>query len=201
MLALSPISFIETNPGTLEKMPKALERTGKPNRRNKVRRLVWNFCYTVLFKYSPIPFHRYRSVMLQAFGAEISNNVRIYPRVKIWAPWNLEIEAGATIGEAHIYNVAKVTIGVDTIVSNGAYLCSATHDYQTDFQLQIAPISLNDNVWVAADVFIGPGISVSNNAVLLARAVVVKDVPANEVWAGNPAKKRSIRRERSQNSL
>ena len=50
------------------------------------------------------------------------------------------------------------------------------------------PISIGDEVWICADAFVGPGVTVSDRAVVGARAVVVKDVEEDEIVGGNPAK-------------
>jgi putative colanic acid biosynthesis acetyltransferase WcaF len=49
------------------------------------------------------------------------------------------------------------------------------------------PIKVGSGVWIAREAFIGPGVTVHDNAVVGARAVVMKDVPPATVVAGNPA--------------
>jgi putative colanic acid biosynthesis acetyltransferase WcaF len=91
--------------------------------------------------------------------------------------------------EVDCYCVAPITIADHALVSQYSFLCSATHDYaSTGFELISKPITIGANAWVAADVFIGPGVTLGEGAVIAARSTVVKDVPAREVWAGSPAK-------------
>ena len=52
----------------------------------------------------------------------------------------------------------------------------------------LKPIQIGAGVWIAADAFIGPAVTIGDNAVVAARAVVVKEVQRNEVVGGNPAK-------------
>jgi len=92
------------------------------------------------------------------------------------------------------YCVAKITIGSYSTVSQYSYLCTASHDYQDPIILQqpqmplvAAPIVIGDRVWITADVFVGPGVTVSDGAVILARSSVFQDVAAWSVVAGNPA--------------
>jgi putative colanic acid biosynthesis acetyltransferase WcaF len=92
------------------------------------------------------------------------------------------------------YNVDKVILGTCTTVSQYSYLCTATHDYndpvimeRPQLPLLIAPITLCDRVWITADVFVGPGVTVHEGSVVLARSSVFKDVPQWSVAAGNPA--------------
>lgn len=86
------------------------------------------------------------------------------------------------------YDVAAIHVGAGATVSQGAFLCSASHDYNSKaFELLARPIHIGAQAWLAAQVFVGPGVSVGEGAVALARAVVVKDVPPWAVVAGNPA--------------
>ena len=59
----------------------------------------------------------------------------------------------------------------------------------------LKPISIGNGVWIAADAFIGPGVSIENNAVIAARAVVIKKVEENTVVGGNPAKTIKLNRQ------
>ncbi|MGA2326231.1 MAG: putative colanic acid biosynthesis acetyltransferase [Bryobacteraceae bacterium] len=87
------------------------------------------------------------------------------------------------------YNVAPVTLGARCVVSQYSYLCSATHDY-TDLKLPLVakPITIGPHAWVCADVFVGPGVTVGEGAVVAARSSVYRDVEPWTVVAGNPAR-------------
>lgn len=182
---------------------KELQRRAPPSVLNKVRRGVWGMTYTALFRYTPISLHGWRRLVLSWFGAQIGRGARIYPSVEIWAPWNFEIGQHATIGGgAKIYSVDRVSIGPSAIISQGAYLCTASHDYQSaDFDLFTAPIVVGRNAWVAAEAFIAPGVTINDGAVVVARAVVVKNVPPQEVHGGNPATRIGTRAVSGQNFL
>ena len=87
------------------------------------------------------------------------------------------------------YNVALVKIGANTTVSQGAYLCTASHDISDSLNpLVTAPIIIEDQAWVAADAFVSMGVTVGQGAVIGARACVFKDVEPWTVVGGNPAK-------------
>ena len=97
---------------------------------NKLARVAWWFCYITLFRISPKPMFGWRRFVLRLFGARLGRGVNIYPRVILWAPWNLRCDDRATIAnEAEIYNPAMIILGSRAIVSQNAYLCGATHDY------------------------------------------------------------------------
>ena len=67
-------------------------------------------------------------MLLAAFGARIGAGAHPYPGANIWAPWNLEMAPRACLANGvTCYNVARITLEADSIVSQGAHLCSASH--------------------------------------------------------------------------
>ena len=104
---------------------------------------------------------------------------------------------GATIADdVEVYSVAPVTIGERTTISQFSHLCAATHDFEhPHFPLMPKPISIGADCWVAADVFVGPGVSIGNRTVVGARSSVFRDLPPGIIAAGTPA--REIRRRKS----
>ena len=97
---------------------------------DRLRRQCWNICWALLYRMSPRPLHSWRAFLLRAFGAELGANCHFYPRSKVWAPWNLICADQVTAGDgAEIYNPAPVTFGSHVILSQEAYVCGATHDY------------------------------------------------------------------------
>lgn len=86
------------------------------------------------------------------------------------------------------YSVDKIRIGAHTTVSQYSHLCSASHDYsREDFPLMTAPINIGERVWITADVFVGPGVSIGDGVVVTARSSVFSDIPPWVVARGNPA--------------
>lgn len=159
--------------------------------KNKIGRLLWNVCYWLFFRpFNLNIFKTWRNLVLRIFGGQISFKANIYATAKIWAPWNLKMGAYATLGPyVDCYNQGFIEIGDHTTISQKAYLCASTHDF-TDKKnnLILKPIEIKDQVWVAADAFIGPGIIVNQGVVVGARAAVFKDVAPWTVVGGNPAK-------------
>lgn len=155
-----------------------------------MRRLVWKVARFMLYRPTPIAFHRWRAAVLRAFGARIEGRVYPYPDADIWAPWNLEMAPGSCLGSGVIcYNVAAVRLGHGVTVSQRSHLCTATHDFDDpEFPLAGASICIKDGAWIAAEAFVGPGVTVGAQAVVVARAVVVRDVPPGAVVGGNPAR-------------
>jgi putative colanic acid biosynthesis acetyltransferase WcaF len=159
-----------------------------PSVSNKLARAAWNIVYFGAFRFSPTPAHAWRRLLLRMFGARVGARVVIYPSVQIWAPWQLSLDKGSTIGPGvELYNVASIHIGEGAIVSQYAYLCTASHDYKIEFQLIAAPIAIKRQAWLAAACFVGPGVSIGEGAVVAARATVTRSVPSWTVVGGNPA--------------
>lgn len=155
---------------------------------NRIARAFWNLVSATLFRWSPRPLHVWRSWLLRVFGARIGRGAHIYPGVKIWAPWNLEIgdETGCADGVV-LYSQAQIKLGKRVVVSQGVHLCTGTHDYQASgFPLRTSPIVVGDHTWIAAEAFVHPGVEIGEGAVIGARSVVVKNMPSWTVCAGHP---------------
>jgi putative colanic acid biosynthesis acetyltransferase WcaF len=156
----------------------------------RILRMFWSMVWLILYRPSPTIAFFWRRFLLRRFGAKIARDARPYPSAKIWAPWNLTMmERSCLASGVDCYSVDKIRLGRGVIVSQRAFLCSATHDYKRlGFQLLSKPIDLADFVWVGAEALIGPGIRMDTGAVAGARAVVMRHVSAWTVVAGNPAK-------------
>jgi putative colanic acid biosynthesis acetyltransferase WcaF len=162
---------------------------------SKLRRGLWNVSWALLCRATPNPMHRWRCAVLRAFGAKLGKNNFIYPSARIWAPWLLETGEVATIAShATIYNVGGVFIGHHAIISEGAYLCGATHDHQSpDFPLISKRVEIGPHAWICARAVVLPGVTCGEGSVLGAAAVTSKDLPAWTVHAGNPARQLGLR--------
>lgn len=156
----------------------------------QLARALWSLCWLLLCRWTPRPLHAWRALVLRAWGAKLGARVHVYPDAKIWAPWQLTMADDACLGDgAEAYNVASITLGERAIVSQGAFLCTASHDHRDPaFPLTHAPIRLDARAWVAARAIVLPGITIGEGAVVGAGSVVTRDVPAGCVVAGNPAR-------------
>lgn len=157
---------------------------------NKLARAVWQLVWLCLFRTSPVPFHAWRRFLLRVFGATIEEGAHPYPSAKIWAPWNLTMRKHSCLSH-HVdcYSVDKIELGIHVTVSQYSYLCTASHDYtKPDMPLITAPIVIGDYAWVTADVFVGPGVTIGEGAVVGARSTITRNVPPWTVVAGSPPK-------------
>lgn len=163
--------------------------TMRITRSNQLARIVWGVVRVSLYRLSPVPMHGFRRFLLRRFGARIESGAHPYPKAKVWAPWNLIMERDACLADGvDCYNVALVKLGPGAVVSQRAFLCTASHDFRdVGFPLTAAPIEVGQGAWVAAESFVGPGVSIGDYAVVGARAVVMQSVDDDVVVAGNPA--------------
>lgn len=157
---------------------------------NKCGRLLWMLVWATLFRTSPKPLFGWRRALLRLFGAKVARTAHPHPSVRIWAPWNLEMGEYSGLGPfVDCYNVARVVLGANATVSQYSFLCTASHDFELPhFPLVASSIVLGPGAWVAADAFIGPGVTLGEGAVVAARSTVVRDVEPWTVVAGNPAR-------------
>ncbi len=160
------------------------------SRRNRLARLAWQITWLLLFRFTPPPLHAWRCFLLRCFGARIGSPCFVYNDVEIWAPWNLQMADRSTLGRRVIcYSMAPVVLGKRSVVSQGVHLCTGSHDHESEnFQLFARPIAIGSDVWICAEAFVAPGVSIGNGAVIGARAVVTRDQPAWMVCAGNPCR-------------
>jgi putative colanic acid biosynthesis acetyltransferase WcaF len=165
------------------------------SKRELVGRVFWSFGQW-LFRLSPRPCFGWRRLVLRSFGAQLGAHVNIYPSTRIYLPWNLSVGDWSALGEGVlVYNLGAVKIGKRVTISHGAHLCAGSHDYTSaDFALLKPPIHIQDQVWICADAFVGPGVTVGQGAIVGARAVVTKEVTPWEIVSGNPAKRIGVRR-------
>ncbi len=165
---------------------------------HKAARLAWGLAYRLLFRPSPTPLFAWRALLLRAFGARVARGAHVYPSAKVWAPWNLEMGEHSCLGpDVDCYCVAPVRLGAHATVSQYGNLCAATHDHEDPaHRLVPGPITIGAGAWLAADVFVGPGVTIGEGAVVGARSSVFKDLPAWMVSHGSPARPVRARRMR-----
>jgi putative colanic acid biosynthesis acetyltransferase WcaF len=164
-----------------------------PYRRSEtLARWLWLLVEKTLFRWSPRPCHAWRAWLLRCFGAKIDRvgEVVVFPTVTVHFPWKLTLESRAMLGpHVRVYNIAPIRLGFGANVSQFSHLCAGGHDYtRWELPTTFGPISIGDNAWIAADVFVGPGVSIGELTVVGARSVVVSDLPARKICVGHPCR-------------
>jgi len=159
-------------------------------RKQQVGRLLWAIVSASVFRFTFHDWYGLRAAILKAFGAKLGRNVRVRRSAKIEIPWNLDIGDDVSIGdEAILYSLGPIKIGARSFLSQYAHLCAGTHDHTSrDYPLLREPIVIGEDCWIAADAFVGPGVTVGDRTVVGARASVFGDLPPDVIAVGNPAK-------------
>lgn len=161
------------------------------SRRNRIARGLWQAAYLLLYRFSPRPLHAWRSFLLRLFGAQIGPGCHLYPSGKVWAPWNLNCEDCCTLADgAEIYNPSPVTLESHCIISQQAFICGATHDYNDpEFPMISFAMRLGAYSWICARASVAPGVNVGAGAVLGLGSVATRDLEPWTVYSGAPAVK------------
>jgi putative colanic acid biosynthesis acetyltransferase WcaF len=159
--------------------------------RIRMKRLMWNVVWTLLYRLSPRPLHGWRAFLLRSFGARMGPNCHFYPKSKVWAPWNLLCGDQVTAADGvEIYNPCPMSFGSHAILSQDSYLCGATHDYEDPaFPLIAFAMHVGAYSWICARASIAPGANVGEGAVLGLGSVATHDLEPWTVYAGVPAVK------------
>jgi putative colanic acid biosynthesis acetyltransferase WcaF len=153
------------------------------------KEVLWWVVRSMLFApWCPLP-SALKCIALRSFGAKVGRGVVIRSRVNITFPWRVEIGDHVWIGdEVSILSLAPVRIGRSVCLSQRAFLCTGSHDFRSRaFDLVVKPIEIGEGSWIAAGVFIGPGVRIGNNTLCAAGSVVVRDAGPDSIVAGNPA--------------
>ena len=166
------------------KLPKDFR--GKPNWYVQ----LWWIVQDTLFRWSPQFMYSWRRALLRLFGAKIGKGVLIRPTVRITYPWKVSIGDNSWIGDdVVLYSLDKIEIGSNVVISQKSYICTGSHDYtRIDFPIYTRKIKIEDEVWIATDVFVAPGVTIGRGTVVGARSSVFKSLPPGKICIGNPAK-------------
>ncbi len=150
---------------------------------------LWWLVQSSFFAWSPQFLYGWRRFLLRLFGAQIGRGVLIRPSVRITYPWNLTIGDYSWVGDdVVLYTLNRIEIGANAVVSQKSYLCSGSHDYtKVDFPIWAKKIVIEDESWLATDVYVAPGVTIGKGTVVGARGSVFKNLPAGKVCVGSPA--------------
>ena len=134
-------------------------------------------------------------MLLRLFGASIGHGCRMKPFIHVTSPWMLHIGDHCWLGErVWIDNLTNVFIGDNVCISQSVYLCTGNHDYRSiSFNLLLGSITIEDEVWIAAQAMLAPGAIVRSGAVVGFGAVVIREVPSSVIVRGNPAQVVGVR--------
>ena len=155
----------------------------------KLKQIGWYLTNVLFFRNSLNSSSALKVGFLKLFGATIGEGVIIKPAVNIKFPWKLSIGNHSWIGEnVWIDNLADITIGANVCISQGALLLTGNHNYKrSSFDLILAPIIIEDGVWIGAKAIVCPGVVCGTHAVLSVASVASNEMEAWGIYRGNPA--------------
>ncbi len=151
---------------------------------------LWWIVEALFFRTSPQVMYGWRRFLLRLFGARIGQNVLLRPSVRVTYPWKLWVGDFAWIGDdVVLYTLGEISIGAHAVISQRSYICTGSHDYRKpSFDIYAKPVDVKRGAWIAADVFVAPGVTIGEETVVGARSSVFDSLPANVVALGSPAR-------------
>ncbi len=133
-----------------------------------------------------------REALLKDIFGEVGEKVWIVP------PLTVAVGKYVSIGEGTYANMNltliddwKITIGKHVLIGPNVTLCTTGHSIHPEHRgdgMYSFPITIEDNVWLGANVIVLPDVTIGKNSVIGAGSVVTKDIPANSIAFGSPCK-------------
>ena len=151
---------------------------------------LWWIVQGTFFRMSPQFLYGFRRFLLRLFGATIGKKVITRPTVKITYPWKVSIGDFSWIGDdVGLYSLGEIEIGNHVVISQKSYLCTGSHDFEKmEFPIYHKKIQIEDECWLATDVYVAPGVTIGKGTIVGARSSVFKNLPSNAICMGAPAK-------------
>jgi len=134
-----------------------------------------------------------RARLLRALLGSVGDGVTIRPRFQCDYGKHIRIGRGTFVNYDCVFlDCAPIEIGEDCQIAPGVHLYTATHPLEPEPRragLESAlPIRIGDNVWLGGRAIVGPGVTIGANTIVGAGSVVTRDLPANVVAVGVPAR-------------
>jgi len=109
--------------------------------------------------------------------------------IRVKAPWNLEVGDACWFGiDVWIYNQAPIRIGSHVCISQGTFLTAGSHAFDSNMDLMVAPIVIEDGAWITAKCVVQKGVTIGRSTVVTPLSVVHRSLPAGGVYGGNPCR-------------
>lgn len=158
--------------------------------RRRLGILLWEYVWPLACGWTPKPLNSWRLLVLRLFGTQVRGQPFVHGRARIQQPWNLVLHDRACLGDrAHAYCLDRIVLHENCTIAQEAYLCTGTHDFnQPHLPLQTAPICIDAGAFIGVRALVLPGITIGAKAIVGAGSVVTKNVGANTVVVGNPAR-------------
>lgn len=156
----------------------------------RIKTLLWNFTWMILFRPTPKKLSPWRVFLLRVFGAHIEGVPFVAASVRVTMPWNLQLADRACLGpNVRVYNLAMITLRARCTIAQEVYLCAGTHDLsQQNLPLVVGEILIGEDAFLGVRALVLPGIEIGAGGVVGAGSVVTRDVPPWMICAGNPCR-------------
>lgn len=169
-----------------------LSLAGKGNYRAKrgaLIELIWFVVEACIINNKLLPLSSVRVALLRLFGAQIGTGCRFVHPLRVKSPWNLEVGDNCWFGvDVWIYNQALIRIGSNVCISQGTFLSAGSHDMSTTMDLRVAPIVIEDGVWITSKCVVQMGVTIGRSAVVTPLSVVHRSLDPEGVYGGNPCR-------------
>jgi putative colanic acid biosynthesis acetyltransferase WcaF len=169
-----------------------LSLAGKGNYRAKrgaLIELIWFVVEACVINNKLLPLSSVRVALLRLFGARIGTGCRFVHPLRVKSPWNLEVGDNCWFGvDVWIYNQALIRIGSNVCISQGTFLSAGSHDMSTTMDLRVAPIVIEDGVWITSKCVVQMGVTIGRSAVVTPLSVVHRSLDPEGVYGGNPCR-------------
>ena len=169
-----------------------LSLAGKGNYRAKrgaLIELIWFVVEACVINNKLLPLSSVRVALLRLFGAKIGTGCRFVHPLRVKSPWNLEVGDNCWFGvDVWIYNQALIRIGSNVCISQGTFLSAGSHDMSTTMDLHVAPIVIEDGVWITSKCVVQMGVTIGRSAVVTPLSVVHRSLEPEGVYGGNPCR-------------
>jgi putative colanic acid biosynthesis acetyltransferase WcaF len=169
-----------------------LSLAGKGNyvaRRGLVTEMAWFFLEAAIINNKLMPVSPVRVWLLRRFGARIGRGCRMPHPIRVKAPWNLEVGDNCWFGvNAWIYNQAPIRIGSNVCISQDTFLTAGSHDAAGNMDLRVAPIVIEDGVWITSKCVVQMGVTIGRSALVTPLSVVHCSLEAGGIYGGNPVR-------------
>jgi putative colanic acid biosynthesis acetyltransferase WcaF len=150
---------------------------------------LWFVIETLVIKNRLMPLSRIRVALLRLFGAQIGRGCRCPHAIRVKYPWNLTLGDNVWLGEdVWLYNQAQITVGSNVCISQGAFLTAGSHDVSGNMDLRVAPIVIEDGVWISTRAIVQMGVTVGRSAVVTPNSVVHRSLAGGFIYGGNPCR-------------
>ena len=132
-----------------------------------------------------------RELLSELFGYQVPQSLRVFPPLYADFGKNISVGEGVFINACcHFQDHGGVTLGDGCQIGHNVVFATLNHELLPERRnvTHPAPIVLGKKVWVGSNATILQGVTIGDNAVVAAGAVVTKDVPANTIVGGVPAR-------------